>query len=159
MVNRLRRRILLSSIPVGVSLYVGSWWAFKVRRDDSSDIVTSIIRKRLSYLDISDQDIIKYSSDLQRSLSPGIRTLASWAGIVEPIYSRIEIFHINAYAKKYFDEFEEFVVSRFLLSSDFFFYNAKEDRKIKYLGLYPYAIPCSNPFAQVNKQGPQYQVE
>lgn len=43
----------------------------------------------------------------------------------------------------------EDVLSRFLLSTDFFLHDADESRPIRYLRLYdPYLSPCNNPFVR-----------
>jgi hypothetical protein len=143
-----RRRFLLAAVPVCTSLYIGGWWIFNVRRGETPQIVISILKKRLNYLNISDQNLEAFASDLQATLPSGIRKLVSWAGILEPVYSRIEVFHATPYTKKRFEELEEFIISRFLLSSDFFYNNEREDREIQYIGLFPYARPCGNPFAR-----------
>jgi len=143
-----RRQFFLSAVPVCTSLYVGGWWIFNVRRGEISHIVIGILNKRLSYLNISDRNLEAFASDIQTSLPPRIRELISWAGMLTPVYSRIEVFQMSPYTKKRFEELEEYIISKFLLSSDFFYNNAREDREIEYIGLYPYARPCSNPFAR-----------
>jgi hypothetical protein len=143
-----RRRFLLAAVPVSASLYVGGWWFFNVRKGETSRIIISVLKKKLYYLNISNQTLEAFVSDFQASLPSRYSKLLSWAGMLEPAYSRFEVFNLTPYTKKRFEELEEHIISNFLLSSDFFYNDAREDREIKYMGLYPYASSCSNPFAR-----------
>lgn len=143
-----RRRFLLAVVPASASLYVGGWWFFNVRKGESSQIIISILKKRLHYLNISDQTLEAFASDIQTSLPSGYRHTLSWAGMLEPAYSCVDIFHVTSRTKRIFEEVEEYIISKFLLSSDFFYNNAREDREVQYIGLYQYASFCSNPFAR-----------
>jgi hypothetical protein len=144
-----RRRFIFATILSGVSLYVAGWWIFKVRNGDATDIIVAILKKRLNYINVGDSDLEKFAADFQYAVSPKRRYLGSWAGILRPVYSVVDIFKISPYSKE-FRSFEEFSVTIFLLSSDFFQHGADLDRKIRYLRLFdPYEYGCDNPFVNL----------
>lgn len=143
-----RRRFLLAVVPASASLYVGGWWLFNVRKGETSQIIISILKKKLYYLNISDQTLETFASDIHRYIPSGTRRSLSWAGMLEPAYSYVDIFHVTSRTKIRIEELEEYIISQFLLSSDFFYNDAREDREIQYIGLYKYASFCSNPFAK-----------
>jgi hypothetical protein len=144
-----RRKFLLATVPAAVSLYISGWWFFKVRNSDATDIVIQILKNNLSYLKLKDEDLATFAESLQQTLTGNIRQQISWAGIMRPIYSQVNIFSLSSLTRSTFAEFEEYVISKFLLSTDFFINNADENRNITYLGFYPYERPCSNPFARL----------
>lgn len=148
MVKVSRRKFLFASVSATVSLYVSGWWFFKVRKSDATDIIIQVLKNNLSYLKLNDEDLVTFAESLQQNIPGSIRQQISWAGIMRPIYSHVDIFRLNPLTRSTFPEFEEFVVSKFLLSTDFFINNADEKREISYLGFYPYERPCSNPFAR-----------
>lgn len=143
-----RRQFLLAVVPASASLYVGGWWLINVRKGETSQIIISILKKKLYYLNISDQTLETFASDVQTILPSGYRRSMSWAGMLSPAYARVDIFHLTQRTKQKIEEFEEYIVSKFLLSSDFFYNDAREDREIQYIGLYQHASICSNPFAK-----------
>jgi hypothetical protein len=143
-----RRKFVIVSLFSGVSLLFGGWWLFKVRRGDSTDIIMAILKKRLGYLKTEQADLEKFAADFQGIISARRRYLGSWSGLLTPLYAVVDIFDITPYSRD-FESFEEFTVTLFLLSSDFFEKGADLNRPVKYYGLYdPYETGCDNPFAE-----------
>lgn len=140
-----------ATLVSAASIYLGSWWVTKVRQEDALDIVMAILQKRLGYLKVDNEDLVAFSEAFQRSLPPKVKVLAGWAGAVEPLYSRTDV--LSSFTSTRFIEFEEYVVSKFLLSTDFFQHNADETRDVKYLGLFPYELSCANPLARFDNRG------
>ena len=144
-----RRKFIFATLLSGVSLYTAGWWIFKVRKGDATDIIVAILKKRLDYLNVDDSDLQNFASDFQRIISPKRRYLGSWAGIISPIYSVVDVFDAMPYSKE-FRSFEEFAVTLFLLSSDFFHHGADLKRKTRYAKLFdPYENGCDNPFVNL----------
>ena len=144
-----RRKFIFATLLSGVSLYTAGWWIFKVRKRDATDIIVAILKKRLGYLKVDNSDLEKFASDFQQIISPKRRYFGSWSGIISPIYRAVDIFNATPYSEE-FRSFEEFAVTLFLLSSDFFHYGADLDRKTKYTKLFdPYENGCDNPFVDL----------
>lgn len=138
---------MIITLISGVSIYAAGWWAFKVRKGDATDLIISIIRKKLGYLKIGNSELRKFAADYQNTFSARRKWGSSWAGILSPIYSVMDIYKITPYSDD-FKGFEELTVTTFLLSSDFFRNGADLNREVKYIGLYdPYEQGCENPFA------------
>lgn len=142
-----RRKFIIITLFSGVSLYVAGWWAFKVRKGDASDIIISIIRKKLGYLKIDKSELKRFADDFQKTLSKKQRIIGSWSGMLRPLYSLVDIYKITPISDK-FENIEKYVITIFLLSCDFFRNGADLSREVKYVALYdPYEIGCENPFA------------
>ena len=143
-----RRKFVLITLFSGVTIYTAGWWAFKVRKGDASDIIISIVRKKLGYLKINKSELKRFASDFQKEMSRKQRIIGSWAGMLGPLYSLVEIYKISPISDR-FRNFEELVVTTFLLSSDFFRNGADLNRDVKYIALYdPMETGCENPFAK-----------
>lgn len=142
-----RRKFVVITLFSGVSLYAAGWWAFKVRKGDATDIIISIIRKKLGYMKIDKSQLKKFARDFQNTLSTKQRLIGSWSGMIRPLYSFVDIYKITPFSDK-FKNFEEYTVTMFLLSCDFFTGGADLNRQVKYTALYdPLEMGCENPFA------------
>lgn len=143
-----RRKFVIVSLFSGVSLLVGGWWFFKVRKGDATDIIVSILKKRAGYLKTDPADLEKFAADFQTIISAKRRYLGSWSGLLTPLYRVVDIFDITPFSED-FRSFEEFTVTLFLLSSDFFEKGADLNKPVKYYELFdPYENGCDNPFAK-----------
>ena len=144
-----RRTFILSAVASAFSLYVGGWWAFKVRKNDATDIILAILHKRLGYLRLDESGLVRFAHDYQGRIPEKGAYLASWAGLLRPIYALFNPFELTPKAES-FRQFEDHILTQFLLSSDFFQHNADETRIVRYLGYYdPYERLCENPFASL----------
>lgn len=144
--NLSRRKFIGVSILSGLSLYVGGWWFFKARKRQAADMIISILHKKLPYLELDETGLNNFALDFQKTLSEKQVLIGKWAGLLIPVYSVVDIFKIVPFSKK-FEQFEGFVVTIFLLSSDFFYNGADTSRVIKYRSLYdPFESGCDNPF-------------
>ena len=148
-----RRNFILGSAAIaglGASAYLGNWWTSKVQKHDASDIIQAVIKKKLPYLKISEKDIVTFSIELSNYMPKDASKKAAWIGIAEPLYSRLDLFSWSDITKRDITRFEEYVVEKFLMSTDFFQNHADESRRVNYISLYdPYLRPCTNPFAQL----------
>lgn len=144
-----RRTVVLSALVSGVSLYVGGWWGLKVRHNDSTDAIAAVVQRRLDYLQLDEQGVAAFAEDVRARLDDGVNRRLSWLGLVHPLYSAVGGTAMTPLDDE-FRRFEEWLVARFLLSSDFFLHDADETRTIEYVGYYdPYERPCSNPLAHL----------
>jgi hypothetical protein len=126
---------------------VAGWWGFKVRKGDATDIIISIIRKKLGYLKIEKSELKRFARDFQKTFSGRQRLIGSWAGMIRPLYSLMDVYKITPFSDR-FKNFEEYTVTMFLLSCDFFRKGADLTREVKYTAIYdPFEMGCENPFA------------
>jgi len=129
---------------------VGGWWFFKARKREAADIIISILHKKLPYLELDETGLNNFALDFQKTLSEKQVLIGTWAGLLKPIYSIVDIFKFVPFSKK-FEQFEGYVVTIFLLSSDFFYNGGDASRIINYRSFYdPYESGCDNPFAVYN---------
>ncbi|MCP4583041.1 MAG: hypothetical protein GY839_15640 [candidate division Zixibacteria bacterium] len=143
-----RRKFLASLVLSGMSLYTAGWWFFKVRKRDATGFIIAIIRKKLSYLKIEKKELIAFARVHQARMPENWRYYASWAGIFRPIYAVADIFKFAPNSDE-FRQFEEYTMMQFLLSSDFFIYDADESRSLKFREYYDLReLECENPFAK-----------
>ena len=143
-----RRKFVLSALISSLILYLGGWWAFKVRSRDSSDMVTAILRKRLDYLILDEAGLDQFAADIQDVVQQDLNYAFSWLGILAPIYQYTQLFEgaVKAY---HLTELENTIVIQYLMSTDFFINNADMTQPVKYIGFYdPYRRICFNPFAK-----------
>jgi hypothetical protein len=141
----LRRRTFLKSLFWGLGSFTlaagGSYWLVP----SYAKTLINLIQNDLAFLKIDKKDIEKFVNEAvqtnyflhTRPKKEMIRYYSVLTGLPLP------------YQYKY-RQYRAEVVSKFLLSTDFFLNRMDETRKINYLKLYsPYTFPCSNPFSSV----------
>lgn len=141
-----RRQFISSSLLLGLSTYLGGWWLFKVRKNDITDIIKTMVRTELDYLQIDPISLANFSEDYSQHLQlpqPVLQRL-SWMGMFSPLFPLGNLHQLENIAL-----FSQQTAGMFLLSSDFFSHNSDTERVIKYVAIYdPYQRPCTaNPFA------------
>jgi hypothetical protein len=141
-----RRRFILSTLLAGISLYLGGWWIFKVRQGDTSDIIATLVRKKLDYLQLDEAGLNKFAEEYGPFIQQVSAQRLSWLGMFSPLYLYTDLLD----STDMMEILGEQAAIIFLISSDFFWYGSDETRVINYLGLYnPYVRPCANPFAKL----------
>lgn len=138
-----RRTVLKSIISIPIVLS-GSYLLF---RPDYLTIVERAVYNKLDFLALDPEGVKKFSKDFIAiynktalkviSIDIAIQLNRRFTGYA-PLVDRIQVF-------------EDFVVSKYLISSDYFVNNQSQDRLIKYRNITltaPYLSPCSNPFAK-----------
>jgi hypothetical protein len=65
------------------------------------------------------------------------------------VHAFVNVFALSLRSRE-FRLFEEYVVGKFLISTDFFWRGADVTRPVRYLAFHdPYRAPCVNPFARL----------
>jgi len=149
-VNIHRRRFIQFSMAGIVAAGVG----FGYFNATHYGIVRSVVRKRLAPLDIPEEMISRFVIDLEAQLEKyhenvSTATKIRLASIVSPLYEHTELFNSIPTVSEEFRKFEENVITRFLMSTDYFHDKdvQAKNKPISYLRYYnPFEIPCSNPF-------------
>ncbi len=143
-----RRNFLFTAAGSLVSLYVGGWWIFKVRENDATDFIMAALKSRLDFLNLDEAGVKQFAIDYQNAMDQSFRDNASWAGMLGFAYQYVNVFKITPLSER-IRVIEEDIELLFLMSSDFFIFDADESRTVHYLGLYgPYLRPCSNPLVK-----------
>lgn len=132
----------------GLTAITGGWFFLGVGGNDARRIITAIIHKRLHYLDKDADGLRLFCEEFQKRMSPESIEKAEWLGIFQPVYSFTNFFALMP-GFKTIQDFEERVVTQYLLSSDFFVKGFNLLQQVRYLRYYdPYTSPCTNPFAK-----------
>lgn len=145
-----RRRVLLLLVSAGAAAaaYVGGWWSARARPRDVTYLVKAILRDRLSYLQLDEEGLDAFAKDFQARIPDDARHTLSWMGILKPVPFAWNVARSSRWSYM-IRKLETGLELRYLISTDFFQHDAREDRIIKYMGFYdPYERPCSNPFAR-----------
>ena len=144
--NRMTRRKFIKAILIITVVVLLNVFLFV----NFNYIVKQTIKRRLSYLNFNSDSLEKFIADADAKnlwdMHFGYRNkklfIKAHFFIDNPLFSL-------PYKHKY-EEYSDFIVSRFLLSTDFFYNKMNTDREIKYLALHePYFRPCSNPFSNL----------
>lgn len=140
-----RRTFILLTLTSSLSLYMSGWWFFKVRNNDASDIIATIVSKKLDYLQLDPTGLQQFAEDFSKNqINKELAQQLSWKGMFNPLFKLTDLLDSVAAI----DVYGEIFAQLFLLSSDFFWQGSDETRIVKYVSLYnPYTRPCSNPFA------------
>lgn len=136
-----RRKVLMGLAGLGV-LGAGLRWSGASLSPE--DAVKTIIHKRLDYLSLDGAGVSQFAADYISAMNISNAKLRL-IGVFAPIYRRLssEPGHFLYRATRYG---EERVVTRYLLSSDFFVFDADESRVVRYLAFYDPLRACGNPF-------------
>ena len=139
-----RRRFLLlgagSAVVVATGYGVARWY-----RGDPKSVIFAILERRLGYLQLDRLSFERFAVDYLETRKAYKRELELMALFALP-YRYITPYPLLKQGHSV-RRLESNVVSRYLLSTDFFQHGADESRQIKYVGFFdPYNIACRNPF-------------
>jgi hypothetical protein len=139
--SRITRRRLLGGTLAGLAGLMG----FYVFEHRFQDLIVSILEDNLSYLDLGDIDLYAFADEyIADEGSFGMKGTLYALGY--PVIKRAEFLNLE---REETTMFNQRMLERFLLSTDFFWNDADETRKIQYLAYNnPIHSPCANPFAQ-----------
>jgi len=143
-----RRRFIFAGLGLSAASLLGGWWFFKVRNRDIHPTINAIIHQELNYLQITDEDLKKFSEELKNAMLHSDLTLASWSGLLAPIYANSKFFDYFSSTQGLKKQFAEYLCSEFLLSSDFFQNGADPQKPVRYLKYYYLNLEPCNPLAR-----------
>jgi len=109
------------------------------------DLVVSVLRRNLAYLNLDEIDLYAFADEFVADRGTfGMR--GHLLALAFPVLDRVDFLNPR---QEQMERFEYRVVSRFLLSTDFFWNGADESRPIRYVSYNsPFQRACGNPFAQ-----------
>ena len=152
-----RRRFLLLGAGSAVVIATGYGVARRYRGDPAS-VIVAILERRVGYLQVDRASFARFAVDYLESRKEYKGELGQLALFSLPYrYFTPYPFLKQGHSLR---RLEANVVSRYLLSTDFFEHGADESRPIVYVEFHdPYSIACRNPFvprpgATVTSQAP-----
>jgi len=146
------RRGFLASLAGGLALaFAGAyslWWS---GFGDPRSVVVAILLRRLGFLRIDEEVFREFAGDYLRTRSEyeGRLSLLSIAALPLTRVTPYRLLPMGHPLRR----LEDNVVTRFLMSTDFFQHGADEARPISYVGFYdPLRTPCRNFVARRRDQ-------
>jgi hypothetical protein len=142
---RLRRRGFLvlgagSAVVIATGYGVTRWY-----RGDPASVIVAILERRVGYLKVDRASFQHFAIDYLESRKEYKRELALMALFSLP-YRYVTPYPFLKQGNS-LRRLESNVVSRYLLSTDFFEHGADESRPVSYVEFYdPYGTACRNPF-------------
>lgn len=124
----------------------GAWWVTRGLGQPGyvDDLIVRILRRNLSYLTLNDADLRAFAADVTADLDALQTSDTHLAAFAYPLYPNLPASLMD---EATLQALEDDLVSRFLLSSDFFWNGADEATPVAYIGYYvPGRSPCFNPF-------------
>ena len=137
-----RRALLLGSgclALLGVS-------SFRYLHASDEDAIVAVLRRCLGYLRLDDDGVRRFAHDYAAAHLISTAKLRA-LDAVGPLYSHLP-FNSRTLLPRDMRRGEERVVTKFLLSSDFFAHGADMTRTVRYVGLFDPLRGCGNPFAR-----------
>ena len=140
-----RRALITKWLPSSMVLACIPYSFYKFKTGKASEIVVSILERRLGYLHFEDGAFEAYAKEYLQFRKQYQSELAKLAVVALPMryvtpYEFLSNDHLLV-------RLEDNVVSNFLMSTDFFHTQMDEERVIQYQGFYdPIKRPCTNPF-------------
>jgi hypothetical protein len=141
MKNSRRTFLAFGAASTLAGLYVAYLW----RWGNPTDVVISILERRVGYLKVERDTFRQFAQDYVVSRKQHSRMLGLLSAFSMPLrfFSPYDWLQQN----HGFQRIEDSVVSLYLLSTDFFQNGASEERPVTYLSFYdPFVTVCRNPF-------------
>jgi hypothetical protein len=149
--TKLSRRAFLAGVVGGVAVLVAMPYVFyHWRFGKPTKIIIAILKRRVGYLKTEARSFERFATEYVDYKREYVAQLARLSVIALPftyvtLYRWLPMGHPLR-------RLEDNVVTKYLLSSDFFMHGADESRTVKYLSFYePQHVPCRNPFANLRK--------
>ena len=111
---------------------------------DLADSIAGVVLSELSFLKLDPSGVQAFARDCARNDSAYSRL--KWTAF----FARLDIFGLTGKQRR-LANLKNDIVESYLMSSDFFIYQADETRVVRYVRYYdPQKQGCSNPFARVS---------
>ena len=119
------------------------------RSSTYEDLVRSVLRKRLDYLELEQEGVSKFFNDFEKRYPFEDVANRFWLKTFEPVYSYTPFIQFSPLNGRFY-VFEKLVVESYMLSTDFFLNGEDENQVVNYIAFHdPYEQPCFNPFGSV----------
>jgi hypothetical protein len=131
-------------------LFVAPYAFYQWRHGNPTKIIVAILKRRVGYLKVEAGSFQRFAREYVEYKREYVSDLARDSIFALPFtyltpYRWLPMGHPLR-------RLEDNVVTKYLLSTDFFLHDADESRDVKYLSFYePQLAPCRNPFANLRK--------
>jgi len=149
MTAKLSRRKFIGGALAGAALLVAAPYTFyQWRFGRPTSVVVAVLKRRVGYLTTEPGSFERFAREYVEYKKGHREQLAKLSVVAFPLtyltlYRWLPMGHPMR-------RLEDNVVTRYLLSTDFFIHSADESREVKYLSFYePHTAPCRNPFANL----------
>ena len=151
--TKLSRRAFVASLVGGIAVLTAAPYAFyQWRYGKPTKIIIAILKRRLGYLKHEAGSFERFAKEYVDYKAQHATQLARLSAIALP-YTYLTLYRWLPMGHP-LRRLEDNVVTKYLLSTDFFFHDADESREVRYLSFYePQLAPCRNPFANLRKVG------
>jgi hypothetical protein len=141
-----RRRLLVALGSAALSVPVLGVLSFRNSRYTA--VVAAIVHTRLSYLRCDPAGVNAFAADFVARLSPSGRKRLWLTAALYPLYPTL-LSPSGPLMDRSLKQWEEALITSFLLGSDLFRAGGGETKTVRYVGYYdPYSMICGNPFAR-----------
>jgi hypothetical protein len=152
-VAKLSRRAFLFRASAGLAVLVAAPYAlYQLKYGKAANVVIAILKRRVGYLRVDPDSFERFASEYLQYKRGHAKQLARLSVVAFPL-TYLTLYRLLPMGHP-LRRLEDNVVTRYLLSTDFFFHDADESRKINYVSFYdPAATPCRNPFVHLRRLG------
>jgi hypothetical protein len=149
--SKLSRRAFITRATAGLLVLAAAPYAFyQLRHGKATKIIVAILKRRVGYLKTEPGSFERFAGEYvtyKKGYASQLRKLSAVAFPLTyvTLYRWLPMGHPLR-------RLEDNVVTKYLLSTDFFFHGADESKEVKYLTFYdPSTALCRNPFAHLRK--------
>jgi hypothetical protein len=151
-----RKRFVLSGIGlafVGVFLWLGWWWKSKYSKSDCRETVMALIKRRIDYVKHSEEGLKRFADEYQEMMDGYVRDRLVKVSIFLPVFGMFDGWVMNSGYRDSYLGLQESLVTRYLLSVNFFDRATGEpsfDQVLNYqAGGIRVGLICGNPWANL----------
>jgi hypothetical protein len=151
--TKMTRRKFLAGAIGGTAVLLALPYAFYHWRSGRPErIVMAILTRRLGFLDVDPASFEQFATEYVEYKKSHAGKLAKLSAVAFP-YTYVTLYRWLPMGHP-LRRLEDNVVTKYLLSTDFFMHGADEARRVEYLSFYePHRAPCRNPLANMRRRG------
>jgi hypothetical protein len=142
-----RRRFFIGGFAIAA---IGGLGVVGFGRSAMEARIAAVLRGRLGFLQLDPDGVAQFAKDqagafLARKVPTLNRMRYHVLSAVAPSFNR---YYRSNDHRSHMQQFEDPIISTYLLSSDFFIHGSDESRVIRYVAFFDPMRACSNPFAR-----------
>ena len=151
-----RRRFVLTGIGLallGMFLWLGWWWKTKYSKNDCRDTIMALIKRRIDYVEHEDDGLERFADEYQAMMDGYVRDRLVKVSLFLPVFGMFDGWMINSNFRDGYLGLQESLVTRYLLSVNFFDRGTGEpnyEQALNYQsGGIRAGLICGNPWANL----------
>lgn len=147
-----RQFVLLGALVlVGAVLTLGLSLAWARSDGGLARLIKTAVRKKLPYLEHDDDALSKFARAYVDQMPDYSKQHTALLAALLPVYAVSDLLSATP-ARGRIQLLENTVVTKYLMSTDYFYRAESASGPLRFIGLYwpPYSMPCGNPFANLS---------